>query len=313
MIEQPNDDWRAKNFAPRLNLAIGIATTGRRDILQAVLPYLAAQSRAPDSIVVCVAADTDVDKTAVSRLDLPIRVIKTERGLCRQRNTIIANVAGADLLLFLDDDFLLAPTYLAQVERIFLEAPDVVVCTGTVEADGILGPGIPVLEGVRIIDGAPLRGQGGSLQPIMPVYNAYGCNMALRMRIIRHFGLKFDENLPLYGWLEDVDFSRQMARFGKIVRSGALRGVHLGTKRGRTSGIKLGYSQIANPLYLMRKRTMSGRHAGVQIVRNVVANLVKAAQPESWVDRRGRLKGNLRAMADLVRGRLAPQNILTLE
>lgn len=311
MIELPNGHWCVNGYAPRLNLAIGIATTGRRDILQAVLPYLAAQTRAPEMIVVCVAADTDIDKSAVLRLDLPIHIIKAERGLCRQRNAVIGSVPDADVLLFLDDDFLMTPTYLAEVERIFLDTPDVVVCTGTVEADGITGPGIPVSEGVRIIDVAS-RGLG-SAPPIMPVYNAYGCNMALRMRIIRHVGLKFDENLPLYGWLEDVDFSRQMARFGKIVRSGALRGVHLGTKRGRTSGIKLGYSQIANPLYLMRKRTMSGRHAGVQIFRNVVANLVKAAQPESWVDRRGRLKGNLRAVVDLLRGRLAPQNILTLE
>jgi GT2 family glycosyltransferase len=312
MIEFPNAHWRDQGDAKQLNLAIGIATTGRRDILQAVLPYLAAQSRAPDAIVICVAADTDIDRKAVSRLGLPIRIIQTERGLCRQRNAIIADLAEADVLLFLDDDFLMTPAYLAEVERIFLGAPDVAVCTGTVEADGITGPGIPVLEGVRIIDGALPRAVDGS-SPIVPIYNAYGCNMALRMRIIRHIGLKFDENLPLYGWLEDVDFSRQMARFGRIVRSGALRGVHLGTKRGRTSGVKLGYSQIANPLYLMRKRTMSARHAGVQIFRNVVANLVRAAQPESWVDRRGRLKGNLRAVADLVRGRLAPQNILTLD
>ncbi|RUM99571.1 glycosyltransferase [Pseudaminobacter arsenicus] len=311
MIELPNDHWCANGYAPRLNLAIGIATTGRRDILQAVLPYLAAQTRAPDAIVICVAADTDIDKSTVLRLDLPIRIIKAERGLCRQRNAIISSVPDADVLLFLDDDFLLTPNYLMEVERVFLDAPDVVVCTGTVEADGITGPGIPVSEGVRIIDVAS-RGPGSS-PSMMPIYNAYGCNMALRMRIVRHVGLKFDENLPLYGWLEDVDFSRQMARFGKIVRSGALRGVHLGTKRGRTSGIKLGYSQIANPLYLMRKRTMSARHAGVQIFRNVVANLVKAAQPESWVDRRGRLRGNLRAFVDLLRGRLAPQNILTLE
>lgn len=312
MIEFPNAHWHGNGDARRLNLAIGIATTGRRDILQAVLPYLAAQSRAPDAIVICVAADTDIDRKAIGRLGLPVSIIRAERGLCRQRNTIIANLPEADVLLFLDDDFLLTPNYLAEVERIFLQIPDVAVCTGTVEADGITGPGIPVSEGVRIIDGTQ-PGTAGDFSPVMPIYNAYGCNMALRMRIIRHVGLKFDENLPLYGWLEDVDFSRQMARFGRIVRSGALRGVHLGTKRGRTSGIKLGYSQIANPLYLMRKRTMSGRHAGVQIFRNVVANALKAAQPEAWVDRRGRLRGNLRAVADLVRGRLAPQNILTLD
>ena len=40
---------------------------------------------------------------------------------------------------------------------------------------------------------------------------------------------------------------------GKVVKIDAAFGVHLGTKLGRNSGLRLGYSQIANPLYLARK------------------------------------------------------------
>ena len=115
------------------------------------------------------------------------------------------------------------------------------------------------------------------------------------------------------GWLEDVDFSRQLARHGRIVSSERLHGVHLGTKSGRTSGLRLGYSQIANPVYLMSKKTMSPRHAAPQIMRNLVANAVKFIRPEPWVDRRGRLLGNMRAVGDLVRGRLSPRNVTVLE
>ena len=43
-------------------------------------------------------------------------------------------------------------------------------------------------------------------------------------------GSRFDENLPLYGWLEDVDFCRQLARYGRIVKNIRLIGVHLGSK-----------------------------------------------------------------------------------
>jgi hypothetical protein len=37
-----------------------------------------------------------------------------------------------------------------------------------------------------------------------------------------------------------------------------LRGVHLGTKRSeRSPGKRLGYSQIANPVYIARKETIA--------------------------------------------------------
>lgn len=294
-------------------VAVGIATTGRRPILHSVLPHLLHQSQPVDEIVICAAADDDVDPAALGALGAlsgRTRVVFSERGLCRQRNRILECVSETDILLFLDDDFLVAPSYVEETVRIFRQYPDVVMSTGTVDADGILGPGIPLEDGLRIIrtqaDAPPRGGE-------QPVYNGYGCNMAVRMSTVRGYALRFDENLPLYGWLEDVDFSRQLARHGRIVRSQRLHGVHLGTKTGRTSGIRLGYSQIANPVYLMRKKTMSPRHAAPQIMRNLISNTVKIFRPEPWVDRRGRLSGNLRALADLVRGRLAPQNVTVLE
>ena len=88
--------------------------------------------------------------------------------------------------------------------------------------------------------------------------------------------------------------------------------MHLGTKTGRSRGVPLGYSQIANPLYLARKGTMDRRRAYYMMSRNIVANVVKSARPETWVDRRGRLRGNLVALADLAGGRLSPGRILDL-
>ncbi|WEX10476.1 glycosyltransferase family 2 protein [Chelativorans sp. AA-79] len=296
----------------RSRIAIGIATSGRRDMLSALLPYLSRQRRLPDEIIICAADENDVDMAALEESGLVIRVLFSERGLCRQRNRILRGAPSADILLFMDDDFLMAPSYLQEMERLFASDPRVVMCTGTVKADGITGPGLTITDALAVLDGGeePLERSGPDARS---TYNGYGCNMALRMETVRAHGLAFDENLPLYGWLEDVDFSRQMARHGKIVRSGRLIGVHLGTKSGRTSGLRFGYSQIANPVYLVRKRTMSVRHASVQIARNLVANTVKLFAPEPWVDRRGRFRGNLRALADLLRGRLAPQNILAFD
>src|SRR5690606_30638203 len=102
----------------------------------------------------------------------------------------------------------------------------------------------------------------------------YGCNMAFRRSAIE--GVRFDERLPLYGWLEDVDFSAQAGRKGVLLKSETLVGVHLGVKGGRTSGVRFGYSQIVNPVYLLGKKTIGRRQAGANMLRTFAANHVKA-------------------------------------
>ncbi|OCP15738.1 MULTISPECIES: glycosyltransferase [unclassified Ensifer] len=293
-----------------VTVAIGIPSCGRRDILSAVLPLIARQTRQPDEIYVCLSSPEDMDPSCVEGLAVRVIVIISERGSCRQRNRILA-AARSDVILFLDDDFLMAQSYIEEVGRLFAENEDVVIATGTLVADGIIGPGISVDGGLELIEADDRLPK--STQVFRPVYNAYGCNMAVRTGPVRDAQLAFDENLPLYGWLEDVDFSRMAAALGRVVQSSNLVGVHLGTKLARTPGIKFGYSQIANPIYLIRKDTMSVRHASVQIVRNLAANLVKVWKPEPWVDRKGRLRGNARAFLDLLTGRLAPRNVERLE
>jgi uncharacterized protein involved in exopolysaccharide biosynthesis/Mrp family chromosome partitioning ATPase len=298
--------------ARRLNITVAIASAGRRDTLAVALPHIANQTRKPDEVVVCLASPHDIDANALNGLDFPVRVLISERGSCRQRNRILDEVPNTDVVLFLDDDFLMAPNYIEEMERLFQQYPDVAMCTGNVLADGITGPGISVADGLRLVERRGRRKTELGNQ-VQATYNGYGCNMAVRMTIVRAINLRFDENLPLYGWLEDVDFSRLAARHGQVVTAKQLEGVHLGTKAARSPGIRLGYSQIANPIYLMRKQTMSPRHAAIQIGRNLLANLVKAHRPEPWVDRKGRLKGNMTAVADLVSGKLAPQNVEMME
>jgi GT2 family glycosyltransferase len=136
--------------------------------------------------------------------------------------------------------------------------------------------------------------------------------MAIRVAPALAHGVQFDVNLPLYGWLEDIDFSRRMACHGRIVNCSSLLGVHLAIKRGRNSGVQFGYSQVANPLYLLRKGSMSAAYSLRHIAGNLSKNMLHSFKPEPWVDRRGRLKGNLMAMGDLFVGRLDPRRISML-
>ncbi|MCL7464702.1 glycosyltransferase family 2 protein [Phaeovulum sp. NW3] len=297
-----------------MRVVIAIPTTGRRAVVARTIRDIACQTRRPDLVIVVFAREGDIDPAALTGLPVRLVLQRSDIGLTRQRNRaleIAAQGAGpGDVLLFLDDDFLMARDYLARLEALFRDHSDIVMATGAVLADGIHGPGLDA-DGARArLDAlSPQAGPGD----LVAVYNGYGCNMAIRLRDVLARGLRFDPRLPLYGWLEDVDFSRQLAQCGRIVRADALRGIHLGTKTGRSSGLRLGYSQIANPLYLRAKRTMRPRRAFAIMARNLLANLVLSLRPEPEVDRRGRLRGNLRALADLMRGRLRPDRVADFE
>jgi GT2 family glycosyltransferase len=257
-------------------------------------------------VIVCGAKPADVE--GIEAASPGTLVLLAEPGVPRQRNAVIAAAMDADILVFFDDDFLPESTYLAAIEQHMATDPRIVVATGLVLADGIGGPGFTPEAGRAILAGAV-----PNTRRVKPIFSGYGCNMAIRMAPMRERAVRFDERLPLYGWQEDVDLSRRLARFGTIVQIEAARGVHLGVKLGRGSGVRLGYSQVANPLYLSaQRRGYPLRRALSHIVRNMAMNVTRSSWPEPYVDRRGRLRGNMLALRDLMTGRMAPERILEL-
>ncbi|MFN7001562.1 MAG: glycosyltransferase family 2 protein, partial [Elioraea tepidiphila] len=259
-----------------LRIAIGIATRGRPAILAGVLRDLRRQTRAPDRIIVCHVGPEDVAGCDGAEF------ITAPAGLPRQRNAILDAAADCDVVLFLDDDFLCAPEYLAVTEAAFDARPDMVVATGTVIADGAKGPGYSLEEGAALLaaDTPP-----ADPMAMAPHFNGYGCNMAFRMATVRAHGIRVDERLPLYAWYEDIDFTRALGRHGTILRLAGARGVHLGVKQARTPGLRLGYSQVANPVYLARKGTFPWSHAIPSAARHTLINAVRSLAPEPHVDR----------------------------
>lgn len=297
--------------AEKLNIVVGIATSGRREVLAQTISILAEQTRLPDCLVICPVAADDVDNSSLKSFPKPTLVVTGPIGLPAQRNKILSAATKADIIVFFDDDFFADASYVESLEKIFLARPDVIAATGVLLADGAQGPGLSVEQGLQIIRSVPKL-----LKPVgelIECYGTYGCNMAFRLKSIIGHDILFDENLPLYGWQEDIDFSQRVLPYGRIVKSATLRGVHLGIKLGRTSGVRFGYSQIANPVYLIRKGSMPWRHANKLMWRNIAANLVRSFCPEPWIDRRGRLKGNILALVDIVIGRISPGRILQLD
>lgn len=290
-----------------MKIAIGIATRGRPAILAEVLQELDRQTRAPDRILVCHVTESDV--AGLPERFPGVEFLTTQAGLPRQRNRILDAIGNCDAVLFLDDDFIAAPRWLEALEAVLTARPDCVVATGTVIADGAKGPGLTPDEARDILatDTPP-----ESLLGAEPHFNGYGCNMALRLAPLREHDLRFDEKLPLYGWYEDLDLTRRMLPYGGILRLSGARGVHLGVKQGRVPGLRLGYSQVVNPIYLARKGSYPWSHALRSAGRHCLINLLRSPMPEPEVDRWGRFRGNLLGLIDLATGRADPERILSL-
>jgi glycosyltransferase involved in cell wall biosynthesis len=297
MIEKTSQ--RSVNKVPKI--CVIFPTRGRAEILPDVVASVGFQTVKPELIIVSCVSDEDV---AGLEQRPGLIVVKGRPGLTAQRNNALDHVpADIDIVIFLDDDFLMHRGWIAEIIKAFDSDPSIACVTGTVIADGIHGPGLSYDEGAAII--ANVAKLPDSLVAA-PTGGPYGCNMAFRNSSIA--GLRFDERLVLYGWQEDRDFGGQIwNRGGRVVRINTALGVHLGVKRGRMSGRRLGYSQVINPLYLVRKKTMPLRDALDNVARNFLSNAVRSFMPEPWVDRRGRLTGNLIGFWDFIRGRLTPE------
>ncbi len=290
----------------KTRIAVVIATLGRPDEVGQLLLHLKNQTHAPSDIIVSVTGHQDLPS------DMPdgVRVVQGSRGLPAQRNRGMIEVLGAcDLIAFFDDDYVPSRYALAGAAALFERFPDIVGATGNLVADGITSAGIDYPKAVTLVEQYDRNPQPAPLI-LKEGRGLYGCNMIFRAAQIQ--GTRFDENLPLYGWQEDADFAARMMTRGSIVKSQAFAGVHRGVKGGRTSDVRLGYSQIANPIYLSRKGTMRWGYAARVITRNFAANHFKALWPEPWVDRMGRVRGNWLALGHLLTGRLDPMKVLKI-
>ncbi len=288
-----------------VRIIVAVATVGRAGLTRDTVDLLTEQTRAPDAVVVIGASAADV--VGIDAARIRPEIIVARRGLCCQRNAALDAICGrADAIVFLDDDFVPAPDFLANIERLLADHADVVGITGELLADGIHHGGYTIADAQRLIRDRPFDRD----TTILPRQALYGCNMAIRLSAAE--GLRFDEALPLYGWQEDIDFTYQLGRRGRLISTGLVTGVHLGVKGGRTSGKRVGYSQIANIVYLWRKGTMQPGLGERLMRQNLFSNVVRSIKPEPHIDRRGRLLGNIIALKDWATGRIDPRRIETM-
>ncbi|WP_018389228.1 glycosyltransferase family 2 protein [Ancylobacter sp. FA202] len=290
------------------SVAIVVATLGRAKNVAALLDRLALQSPLPACVVLSM--ETAADAPPARDYPFPLISLFGPRGLCQQRNRALDSLPPAiDIVLFLDDDYVPSRRLVAGLVRFFTAFPAIAGASGRLLADGIGGPGITPQAAAALVEAEDARDERPSLGVSAAQPGLYGCNMAYRTAAIG--SCRFDENLPLYGWQEDIDFGGQIT--GPLVYTDAFYGVHCGEKSGRErNGRRLGYSQIANPWYLWRKGTMPAGFAGRLMLRSLAANGARLLRPEPWIDRKGRMIGNWLAVRDILLSRVHPRRILEL-
>ena len=285
-----------------------VCSANRPDVLSETIESLMhGQSLQPREIIVSVFNPAHVPEK-IRRPAVRV-VVSSRQALSAQRNAAVKAVR-TPYTLFLDDDVEIAPNFIESMESLLDEVEDVVVATGFVVVDGVRGDtGVErepartaVLNYVREHENCD-REEG------------YGCNLFVRTKVFDQ--VLFDENLPLYGWLEDLDFSTNCLRYGRIVRNAGTCVAHLGAPTGRISGLKFGYSQIVNPFYLWRKNGKPRlthvvfAHWVVPVARNFRRTLMRVHGNRS--DRTGRFKGNMIGFRHLLAGKVDPSYILQLQ
>jgi GT2 family glycosyltransferase len=289
------------------SVSVVIASVGRPRVLHETVLSILEQDHLPEEIVISVPAIEHVDSRTPA---LPrVRCVISPQGSCVQRNRGVRAMAkDAELVAFLDDDVELDPDYLRVVAETFAAHPDLVAANGDLIADGGPTQRFSRNEARAMLERRAAERPVEANRWLIDSGRIHGCHFTVRRSVFET--LEFDERLPLYGWLEDVDLGRSCRKLGRVGCIGGARLVHLAEKGGRTSGLRYGFSQVMNPAYLRSK----GNFTFAECVKNWRLALASNVLGTMSLNRNKfeRLQGNLIALWMLLRGRVDPEHVTRL-
>lgn len=268
------------NESSAVPLSVVICTKDRASDLALAIGSLLYQTELPDELIVVDAGRSNGIRRRVERqLDgaLPLAYTRTSAGLTRQRNIGIGMASG-HLILFLDDDVFLAADFVEVVKRVFLrdeqEAIQAVQCTIVDEyprqsaarargsrAQTVRSFGQRVMahafllttqgDGSMKASGFQARAGLGRLAGQVQALSGCAC-----FRRSAFSAIGFDEGLGGFGWMEDVDISRQLKAQGLYAYyEPAAVLLHRNSLAGRDDPVTYGRMMIRNHAFLFRKHT----------------------------------------------------------
>jgi GT2 family glycosyltransferase len=294
-------EGKLKNRTSPLSVVAIICSTRRPQILHETLMSIQGLEPGVSSVLLSVAADSDVLQES---LGLPrVKRVIAPRGSASQRNAALRSLESApDFIVFLDDDIEIAPNHIEAYAECFQSDQSIVLATAVDLQPGITN--IPREDARIMIEGRDLSDQDTTHYP--DCYTAYGASMAFRGTLAGQ--VWFDENLPLYSFMEDYDFTLSCRAFGRCVKVPSAKYVHLEPSAGRVSNLLRGYSEVVNPFYIARKHRMGFR------ARIILGCLRRTAQSIKSIPKDGstRFRGHVKGWTDVLLRKSDPRKILEM-
>ncbi len=288
----------------RMSVAVIICSTGRPEILHETLLSVQGQKPTlPSEIIVSFACELDIlaESAILPRVH---SFVSPRRGSACQRNAALRALgSNPDIVVFLDDDVELAPDHLAAYAACFESDSTIVIATVPDLMHGISG--ISRNQAKRCIDSLlPSAVTTSSCYPDCRA--ATGSSMAFRGTLVKR--VWFDENLPLYSYMEDYDFTLSCRAYGRSVMVPFAKYVHMESSVGRMSSFRRGYSEIVNPFYI------AGKHGLGLPPRMLLGCLRRTMGSILLIPREGlqRLGGHVRGWLDVILQRSDPRKILQM-
>jgi len=288
---------------------VAVLTYRRTELLPPLLDALLAQATTVTPRAEVLVVDNDPAGSAAAVVgawaDRGVRYVnETRPGISAARNRALAEAADAELLVFLDDDELPSPGWLAELVGCW-HAFGAAAVAGPVPAR-LLAPASPWVTGSGIFDrrrrptGTLLGGAGAG-------------NLLLDLRQVRSLGLSFDERLGLTGG-EDTLFTHQLVHGGAEIRwcdeAEAVESIPADRltrrwvlERSFRSGSSWSRAEVllaGNPVRRWRVRAVVLAKAGVRIPQAALS--FSAALASRQVARRARALATLASYAGLVTG-----------
>jgi GT2 family glycosyltransferase len=284
------------------------------------------QVRRPDEVLIVDASpnartqeslESDTDSFGETLPLRYFRVSEAKRGLTRQRNFALGRVRY-DLVAFFDDDVVLDPSCIAEMERVHRLLGDRVVGVGAMISNERHEPSllwrvrrflgiVPELKpGTYARSGLSIPWFNGGVEDLTEGDWLPGCAMMWRTAPARDIG--FNEGFAGYAQGEDLDFSLRARPRGTLVMARRARLEHLHDFSGRPDHFRLGYMTIYNRYQIHRRGlpARSGRDVAWFVYAWTIDSLMLCRHllyPRRWASTFRHLAGRLAAVADLTRGR----------
>lgn len=279
-----------------------VASINRPQILHESILSLARQTVPCDILI----AAPNKDHVLAATLALPnVKGVFGATGLCGQRNLALSSIKTRPKVIFcFDDDVEVEEHYVERMLEMFEANPEVALANGDNLGLGA-APGTLTRDNAKALIRRAL--EISSAKSIKPASTGIGCLMSFRGDLLDK--VEFDERLPLYGYLEDFDFSMQCSRFGRLVTNHRCHMVHIETAVGRMGSRKRGYSEVVNPIYIGSKhRSVRFGRLLAGSVKRTLKNLIRCRDLAG----RKQVEGNLIGWAMVLKGKLAPEYILQM-